>query len=117
MIQMAQPLDDLHQISRNIQARVNDRLAASPDGLGAEAKETHWLMVLREELELGEEEAEVSDHVAPDTYRSGYDQGWVDAIRTIVDARQLLDQAHPKLHRLSVNRHRQPGRSRLAKVS
>ncbi len=103
---MAQPLDTLYQISHNISARVNDRMAANPEGRGAATSEAHWLMVLREELDLGEEEAGVSNEVASGTYRSGYDQGWVDAMRTIVDARQLLDQTRPRSRGHSTNRHR-----------
>jgi hypothetical protein len=88
---MTRTLDDLHEISRNIRARVNDRTAENPRHIRAEADELHWPMVLREELELADEEAALSKHVAPETYRSGYDQGWADAIRVILDARNLLD--------------------------
>jgi hypothetical protein len=80
--------DDLDDISRNIRARVSDRIAENPEDTRANANETHWLAVLREELELGEEETEESNRIAPDTYRSGYDQGWIDAIRVILGARQ-----------------------------
>jgi hypothetical protein len=89
-LQTLQTLDDLHEISRNIHARMNDRIAADPEDMGAAENEAHWLIVLREELELAEEEAGESNRVAPETYRSGYDQGWADAIRVILDARSLI---------------------------
>jgi hypothetical protein len=81
-----QPLENLYKISLGIHARLGDRTAARPAGISAEAIETHWLMVLCEELDVSEEEAEEANHLVPNTYRSGYNQGWVDAIRMIVDA-------------------------------
>jgi hypothetical protein len=83
---MSDPLADLYEISRNINARVNDRIQREPSGMSAEANETHWLIVLREELDLAEAEADESKDVMPNTYGSGYDQGWADAIRVIVEA-------------------------------
>jgi hypothetical protein len=94
---MTQPLDDLYAVSRNIHTRMNDRMAESPAGMSAEAIEIHWLIVLNEESDLSEEEAEESNCLSPDTYGAGYDQGWSDAVRMIVDARHLLNQAHPRL--------------------
>jgi hypothetical protein len=90
---MIQVLDDLCDISRNIHARVNDRMAENPDERSAEAHEIHWLTVLQEELELAEEEAELSNRVAPETFRAGYNQGWFDAIRVILDARHMIRES------------------------
>ena len=92
---MAQPLDNLYRMSCNVFARVDGRIAANSRSQIGRPNESPWLAVLREELDLAEEEAEDSN-LDLDTYRSGYDQGWCDAIRMIVDASQLLDQTHPR---------------------
>jgi hypothetical protein len=111
------PLNDLYEISCNIRTRVNDRIAAGLESMTGETTEAHWLIVLREELDLAKEEARASDHVEPNTYKSGYDQGWADAIRMIVDATSLLAQAHPASRWHSTDRHRQPAHARCEKVS
>jgi hypothetical protein len=86
MMQMSQTRDDLLEMSRNIRARVGDRMAEDAGSTSVVANELHWLAVLREELALADEEAVESNRLDPEAYRAGYDQGWVDAMRVILDA-------------------------------
>jgi hypothetical protein len=77
-----QDLNDLQEISANIRARVDDRIANIP----GETEQQHWLAVLTEELHLANQEADEATQAAPETFRAGYNQGWADAVRVFLNA-------------------------------
>jgi len=77
---MAQPLDDLMAISRNIRAR------AKVLGV-ANGPQKAILLAIENELEIADHEASGSITDA-NRYEAGYHQGWADAIRVILGTMQ-----------------------------
>lgn len=75
---MAQPLDDLMAISRNIRARAKELEAAN-------SPHKAIMLAIEGELDIADNEAAESVTDA-NRYEAGYHQGWADAIRVILGA-------------------------------